>query len=559
MKPDPISTRTQFMVTIVGPLVTLLVSPFSNYDPINLVKLVALTSIAFYLFFLSFSNLSFWIRIWNTDQLLIITSGFFVVWMVIVMFVTDSTFSQQMWGQFGRNSGFLTYLSLMILLVITASQRQSKFFDRLASALLVTNLPVVLYALIQISGNDPIAWSLTGPFSTLGNVNFSSAFLGMASVAAVALALGKTVSLKIRLGLASLVGVNLWVIWESQSSQGFLIFAAGVIVVGFFFVRQLSNILMTLSYSLGAALALVTALLGFGNLGPASGLIYGETLLYRFDYWFAGWAMTRANPIFGVGLDSYGDWYRELRGEIATLRTVPDRITNTAHNIYLDISSSGGFPLLLAYLIVLGIAMRSGIKVLMKVHEYQPVVVAIFAAWLAYLIQAAISINQIGVGVWGWIFTGALIGIERCTRKTIAPDVSPAKRNGGGEQISAVGLLSGALGLTLGFVLSFIPFNADARFKSALASADLQAVTVNSQRLGTTAFHMELALDRAIKAGDPVVAESLTDALLKKYPRDFMAWRVKQTLLSTSSEEREIAYQRLRQLDPFNLDIRRIE
>jgi hypothetical protein len=269
--------------------------------------------------------------------------------------------------------------------------------------------------------------------------------------------------------------------------------------------------------------------------------------------------MTRENPIFGVGLDSYGDWYRELRGEVATLRTIPDRITNTAHNIYLDISASGGFPLLLAYLIILGMALRSGIKVLRKTNEYQPFVVAIFSTWLAYLLQAAVSINQIGVGIWGWIFTGALIGIERCTRESGSSVVSNNKNRSGSSQIPIAGLLSGALGVTLGFVLAFIPFNADARFKSALASGDLQQVAPKSQVLGATAFHMEFTLNLAIEAGDSQLATSLTDALIQKYPRDFMAWRVKQTLLSSSEEEREMAYKRLREMDPFNPDIQRLD
>lgn len=545
------------MILIAAPLVTLLVSPFSNYDPINLVKLLALTSIAFYLLFLSLTNLKNWSR--EGDKTLFATAAFFVSWMIVVMFATDAPINQQFWGQFGRNSGFLTYLSLILMLVFTASQFQRKFFDRLVLALLLTNLPVVTYALIQLSGNDPIAWSLTGPFSTLGNVNFSSAFLGMASVAALALVLAKTLVFRSRLSLILLICLNLWVIWESQSSQGLLIFAAGAIAIGFFFVRQFSHTLMNLSYGFGALIALVTALLGFGNVGPAAGLIYSETLLYRFDYWFAGWAMTRENPIFGVGLDSYGDWYRELRGEVATLRTIPDRITNTAHNIYLDISASGGFPLLLAYLIILGMALRSGFKVLRKTNEYQPFVVAIFSTWLAYLLQAAVSINQIGVGIWGWIFTGALIGIERCTRESGSSVVSINKNRSGSSQIPIAGLLSGALGVTLGFVLAFIPFNADARFKSALASGDLQQVAPKSQVLGATAFHMEFTLNLAIEAGDSQLATSLTDALIQKYPRDFMAWRVKQTLLSSSEEEREMAYKRLREMDPFNPDIQRLD
>jgi O-antigen ligase len=63
--------------------------------------------------------------------------------------------------------------------------------------------------------------------------------------------------------------------------------------------------------------------------------------------------MTIDNPIFGVGLDSYGDWYRRSRTIEATLRRGPDVTSNAAHNAFLDISSYGGFPLVLIYIVLI--------------------------------------------------------------------------------------------------------------------------------------------------------------------------------------------------------------
>ena len=265
--------------------------------------------------------------------------------------------------------------------------------------------------------------------------------------------------------------------------------------------------------------------------------------------------MTVKNPIFGVGLDSYGDWYREMRGEIATLRTVPDRITNTAHNIYLDISASGGFPLLMAYIVLLGYAAMSAFRVLKRDTTFNPYFVTLFSTWIAYLIQAAISINQIGVGIWGWLFTGALIGYEIATREDLKKQgtkPSPSKSS----DLPASAALLGIAGFGLGFLLSFLPFNADQSFKEALQSGDVAKQFAQAKTVGSTAFHMELALDAAIKANNEPLAREIIDELIARYPRDFMAWRVKQALASSAPEEREEAYQMLRSMDPYNPEIK---
>jgi hypothetical protein len=52
--------------------------------------------------------------------------------------------------------------------------------------------------------------------------------------------------------------------------------------------------------------------------------------------------MIGANSLNGVGLDSYGDFYRPFRSLEAVTRTGPQRVTNTAHNIFLDVTTGAG-------------------------------------------------------------------------------------------------------------------------------------------------------------------------------------------------------------------------
>jgi O-antigen ligase len=548
--------RLSTMMLLIGPLTTLAISPFSNFDPINLIKMIFVSGFSFAALFMILSS-------WNNLRIRLpkgvwITAGFFLFWLTLVLSTSDSPLNQQFWGVFGRNNGYLGYFSLIVILFAVALVQEKGFYHKLVDSLVLTSFPTTIYAIVQIIGRDPISWSVMAPFATLGNINFSSAFFGLASLCATVLAVAPKQVIWVRVILVTLVGANLLIVLETGSIQGFMIYVAGIGVVGFFLVRSIeSTRWLQIPYLFLGVCFFVLTSLALTNVGPLARFIFGETILFRFDYWHAGWEMTTQNPLLGVGLDSYGDWYREVRGEISTLRTVPDRITNTAHNIYLDISASGGFPLIMAYLLLLGYAMRAAIRVILRDHSFNPYFVALFAAWIAYLIQAAISINQIGVGIWGWLITGALIGYEIATRSNES-SVSQKKHQSNSSQLPASVALLGIAGFVVGFVIAFVPFRADAEFKDALLKGDANLQAERARVLGATAYHMELSLDAALKSNNEALTSQITNELLKRYPRSFMAWRVKQVLAASTPEEREMAYLKLKELDPYNPEIQRV-
>ncbi len=551
--------RLGTLMLVIGPVTTLAISPFSNFDPINLVKLLFVTSFAFAMCALflfkpreTISRLSKWI--W-------IAASAFLVWMLIVVLVSDAPINQQMWGVFGRNTGLLTYASLLLILLGTAMVQEQRTYHKLVDVLVLTGVPTTLYALVQLAGKDPIGWSERAAFATLGNINFSSAFFGLVALSAFTLSLGRSVKFWARLLLWALAGIDLMIILATGSIQGFMIFLAGVGVVGFVFVLKTNSLRwVRVPYLLLGLGGFTLSVLALMNIGPLARFIFQNSILFRYDYWYAGWIMSLKNPLFGVGLDSYGDWYRELRGPTATLRTGPDRITNTAHNIYLDLSASGGFPLLLAFGILLAFAARASYLVLRRSTSFSTYFTALLACWIAYLVQAAVSINQIGVGIWGWLFTGAIIGYEYSTRETASHNSKDLKKSKKSvpTPIPARASLLMILGFAVGLILSFVPYQADTKFKSALETDSAVDLESSAKLLGATAYHFELALDRAIKRGDEAESARLAREILDRYPRSFMAWRVVQVLNSTSPEEREKAYLRLKDLDPYNPTIQRV-
>ena len=268
----------------------------------------------------------------------------------------------------------------------------------------------------------------------------------------------------------------------------------------------------------------------------------------------AGWVMTVQHPFFGVGLDSYGDWYREVRGLISTTRTGPERTANTAHNIFLDLSSNGGLPLILSYIALLVFALVIGFRWIRKNKHFDPYFVAIFSCWVAYQIQALVSINQMAVGIWGWILNGALIGYGLSA--PLANNVENV-RKAKNKKSSTLPASSGALALlfgVVGFALAYIPFNADAKFKSATIKADLNLLMKSVDLPGATSWHLSQTLGSAITNNFPDQSKVLVGKMLSRYPRDVYGWKMLYYVTSSTPEEKQRAIAKLAQLDPFNPD-----
>lgn len=549
--------RLSFILLIVGPLASLAVSPISNYDPINLVKLMFVVPIGFCSIFLIGTEWKHFHP--KLSKFFWIASSIFTFAMISTLIFSGAPLNQQIWGCFGRNTGFLTYFSLLGIAISTALIQKPDFYRSITHSLLITAVPVTIYCLIQMTGNDPVGWSSLATFATFGNVNFLSAFLGLSSLAGFISILDKRIDKFLRVGIFAMSLLAIRIMSSTGSIQGVMILAAGLGISFFLLIRSIKKVnFLQIPYILISIVSFISVLIGLLNKGPLAKYIYSETVTYRGDYAHAGWVMTIKHPFFGVGLDSYGDWYRKYRGLISTMRTTPDRISNTAHNIFLDISSNGGFPLIIAYLIILAFALRASLKFIRRTKTFDPTFAILFSCWVAYQLQSAISINQIGVGIWGWLLTGSLIGFEICTRETVngtnenrAVKSSRKGRRTNSTLSASTGVI-GFLGLFLGFVLAFIPMYADAKFKSALITRNLINISKSTEILGSTSWHLNVVLDAALKANAADAAKSLDERLISEYPNDFFGWRVRYGLLSSTPDQRKFAIGKALELDPFN-------
>ena len=201
-------------------------------------------------------------------------------------------------------------------------------------------------------------------------------------------------------------------------------------------------------------------------------------------------------------------------------------------------------------------------KYFKKNSHFDPVLTSIFSIWCAYQIQSLISINQVGVGVWGWLLTGALIGYpkDRKLDENLMANSSKSRKNrksrtNSSKTLDAKSGLSSFILLVLGFCLAFVPFNADHKYYSAYSARDLNAMMDAVKTLGSTSWHISQVIETSMKNNYVAQAAEMDNYLLQRNPRDFFAWRVRYYLSTSTPDQKSEALKMLKKLDPYNPEI----
>jgi O-antigen ligase len=548
-------------VLLVGS--TVAVSPWFSYDPINLPKLVVLATTSFYL-------IPYLLKIRSpkkgkkTLRTLIAFILLFNLFSIISLSVTGHQLSQQFWGTWGRSNGLLSYFSLTILMLACVRFSFEGNLPKIFRFLVIGGYATASYSLIQYMDLDPIDWSLKQPFAFLGNINFMSSFLGLVNIYLVTLIFQKDSSISSRIFFVLLSISNFFIVFFTGSIQGIGVMAVGMsIYISLQLYRKKSKIVAFLFLSLVSVLGIVT-LLGTAGFGPLGQRIVQQTVLFRIDYWKAGIAIFLDNFWFGVGLDSLGDFYREYRDEIAATRTGPNRVVNTSHNVFIDLFANGGIFVGGCFIAIVGIVLFAGIKSI-KNHvnaEDSVILLSLISGWLFFL---SISINQIGVTVWGFAFMGALVGVylrskrnsENKTSGTFTRNRPDGKLSKESPVLTKLKENFIALAFSLvGFGIASIPLNVDARFLSAYRSGNSSEMARLIQVPGSMGFHEDKYLEFLWKGENGERILSAARQLAGRNPRNVSAWRTISELKGiASTEERKNALEVWLRLDPENESI----
>ena len=459
-------------------------------DPFNAPKSWILYCVGFWLAgWVGFQVRRRWSQ--KIDRQVFIFAGSLALTFIAAFLATDVKL-QGLFGDYARRTGLISYLSLILFFTAASmlfSLSTIALFDRVT---LVVGFIVGFYGFIQHFKVDFIKWNnpYNSVLSTLGNPDFAAAVMAIFLVLAFGLVINSSKSKVVRIWSALNVLLLLVTILFSQVRQGLLAGAAGIAVIVYIWLHQRKKIVAYGFAGFGLVVGAL-GLVGMLNQGPLKSLFYKASVTYRGDYWRAGIRMFKSHPLFGVGLDRYGAYFRQYRDATQALRRGPGLVSNAAHDVPIQLAATGGIFVLIAFLaLTLFIAWR-GITALRSATGINQIVIAtFFGAWITYEAQSLISIDNVGIAIWGWILGGIVVALSRPTKveEVLAPvnakplrskkqSIKQSTKISSGS--AAQPLVSGLL-FTLAFAICIPMFLSDAALKTsrgyaAPTSANLSA------------------------------------------------------------------------------------
>jgi hypothetical protein len=255
---------------------------------------------------------------------------------------------------------------------------------------------------------------------------------------------------------------------------------------------------------------------------------------------------------------SYGDWYRRFRPLVA-LRDTPGAktVSNTAHNVYVDMFAFGGFPLFLAHLALVVLTTVAIYRVTKRTKSFDWVFVAVTAGWVTFQVQSFVSINQIGLAIWGWIFSGILIAMSKVSYESPSNSQGQQKRKTQSSYILTPGLVAG-IGMVVGLMVSAPPLSADMKWRAAIQSRSVavaESALVPSYMNPRDSYRLADAINTMMVSNLNELALKYCRIAVDYNPNYFSTWRMLYLLPNSSKNEKEIALQNMHRLDPLNKDV----
>jgi len=552
---SPFSIKHKAMVWIgyFSCLTTLAVSPYSAFDPINVVKLFFVSVAGFWSFSYLLTEISGFKKLLTLHRTLLALGGLLVIFLFAAL-SKGLPLGQSIYGVYGRNTGLLAHFCLLMILLAASFVDSEKTLSLIFRTLLFTGVLVGAYSIIQVLGVDPIEWTTkySPIISTLGNPNFSSAFLGISASAGIVLLVSqKSIVYRIFIGL--LLGIGFYLTLVMESWQGTVIFVVACFIALIFQIqRKFGNKLLTRSTVFIGLLGSTLGFLGMMGMGPLGSILEKTTLAIRIEYWRTAISALRGNLLFGVGIEGFGDLFRIHRDE-KSLEVINESVwTNSAHNVYLDFALSFGLIALLLFLAIKMIVLTVAVRCL-KASQYRfDAYMGLFLAWVSYEIQAMVSINHLGIGIWGWFFTGLIFGGAAISKdlqeKHSTKARTPLSRS---NSVSDVKPLLWFTGAVVGVLVVLPAYLADTRFFSAVKSEKAEAIVVAAKKFPSDSFRITYVIDLLDQFNLDNPAAALVEYGVTEFPNNYTLHLFRTKLPATSPESKALSRQILAQLNPL--------
>ena len=393
-------------------------------DPFNSPKLWIVLIVAAWLvgYIVSFRNIVF------TNKELKLTfylSAFFILFSLIATAFTDFKYIA-FFGETQRRNGFFAYISLAIILLATSIFIRLFNVKRLFITVYFIATTSAAYSFMQTTGKDFVKWS--NPYNeiigTVGNPNFAAAVMAILGVLMFSVIFIKDFSIYYRIYAGILTLCLLGLIYRSNARQGLLSYALGIGIFLVVWIYGRNNRLGVIAAGSGLVVFIV-AVLGMLQIGPLEKYLYKPSVSIRGYYWRAGIEMLNHHPLFGVGMDRYGAYFKQYREVGYPLSYGFDITSSNAHNTFIQLFATGGIFLGATYLVLNAYILRRAVVGLKNLTGDNRLLLAgIFSAWIAFHAQSLVSIDNIGISIWGWVLGGSIIGLSMSLNSSPTEDKS---------------------------------------------------------------------------------------------------------------------------------------
>ena len=384
-------------------------------DPINWPKQIALLTIipfialAGYRAYKESANVS----IANYQvRLLLLSIIFTITAIILAKFFENLSWTRILWGLWGRNNGLLTITSLFIVALSFSLMNHARTFgSKFLHSLELASIIFCSYGLVQWLGSDPVNWSQSNQvFSFFGNTNFASAIFALSASCFLLLSVLEKSNLVLRLIRLTFFVISMGLIVATKSIQGL----GAILIVGLLtlFIRlNIVSLVKKLIFLTCAGFLGIFVFLGTLGFGPLGNAIGQYTVQLRYQYWLTGIRIGETSPIWGVGVDSYGDHFRTYRSQALAERTSIDLVTNNAHNVFVQAFATLGILGLIAVLIPVLIGVFISFKTLLS-DTSSNIDKGIASVFLALWSMSIFSIDNISIAVWNYAFLGLVLALR---------------------------------------------------------------------------------------------------------------------------------------------------
>lgn len=317
------------------------------------------------------------------------------------------------------------------------------------------------------------------------------------------------------------------------------------------------------------------AISGMLQFGPLTGLLYKPSVSVRGYYWDAALQMLTKFPFTGVGFDHYGYYFKEMRSVEYPLRYGFDLTSTNAHNTFLQMFATGGLFLGISYLLIVLISLFVGLKIYRNSKSREKVLIlGLLSGWIAFQAQSLISIDNIGISVWGWLLTGSIFGLAREQKISIANLESNQPKIK--KQFSSISLyylkiiLLVIPSITIAILLMRLESNTfmaksfadnysvqpdkNSNFSRALLiQLDQRAKNILNSPVADPNYKLQIAYD-LFNSGDRTRAVAITKDIIRKFPRNQYALEALSLFYENLNKKNEAIKIRmiLAQFDPWN-------